>query len=94
MSCCVPTDIWRDKALLQLDSLEPELTENLRPYILHLNSPTAQQRILLQAFLDENPQDLKTWLKAPSDGSKTVQIPPYYQRLISEIMDNYLNSNN
>ncbi len=92
MSCCVPTDLWRKKALTlsKRGNLETELL--LISYIENLSRPSVQKRLLLEAFLNENDQSLFDWL-IKSDNSQNSDIPRHYRPLISEIRDNYLNSN-
>lgn len=87
MSCCVPTDIWRKKAqmLCKRGNLETELL--LNKYIDTLQSPTAQKRILLEAFLNESDQNLFKWLLDPEQAK---QAPPEYQSIIAEIRNTYI----
>lgn len=91
MSCCVPTDLWRKKALVlsKRGNIETELL--LTNYVESLSRPTPQKRLLLEAFLNENDQALFNWL-LKGEGSE-IEMPGHYQSLIREIRDNYLNSN-
>lgn len=91
MSCCVPTDLWRKKALVlsKRGNIETELL--LTSYVESLSRPTPQKRLLLEAFLNENDQTLFNWL-LKGEGSE-IEMPGHYQSLIREIRDNYLNSN-
>ncbi len=87
MSCCVPTDIWRKKAqmLCKRGNLETELL--LNKYIETLQSPTAQKRILLEAFLNESDQNLFNWLLDPEQAR---QAPSKYLGIIAEIRNTYI----
>lgn len=99
MSCCVPTELWRKKALMlsKRGNIETELL--LVNYVENLQNPTAQKRILLEAFLNENDQDLFNWLVHPRAERKSnlpdlqQSQPSKYKALINEIQDYYLNSN-
>lgn len=97
MSCCVPTELWRKKALMlsKRGNIETELL--LVKYIEDLASPTAQKRILLEQFLNENDQNLFNWLIHPDEAVNGVsdalnEVPTHYKALITEIRDYYLNS--
>ena len=92
MSCCVPTELWRKKALMmsKRGNIETELL--LINYVENLQNPSAQKRILLESFLNENDQNLFNWLIHPTDNKGNQNIPKHFTPLIKEIRHYYLNS--
>lgn len=93
MGCCVPTDFWRKKAIMlcKRGNIETELL--LIRYLEDLDNPTAQKRILLEDFLNQSDQNLFNWL-IHANYMENNEIPNHFKPLITEIRDNYLNSNN
>ena len=97
MSCCVPTDIWREKAYSALaasELKEAEVIQMIHLYIESLERPPAQKRVLLEDFLAEPDSNLRKWLEQSSSDLGKQSIPHHYKPLVAEIKDNYLNSNN
>ncbi|BBP46042.1 hypothetical protein THMIRHAS_14150 [Thiosulfatimonas sediminis] len=88
-----PFDIWRKRTLFacKRGNIETELL--LLAFIQQLNPITNDQQRLIDAFLNENEQDLFHWLIKPIKSPRLAhhsQAPQNYHGLISEIQQVYL----
>ena len=103
MSCCRPTNLW----LIKLKELNNELNQPyqtiVNEYLDSLSNvenkpkrPSVQKRLLIEALLKEDKTVLHEWLQQSvlkEAEANHTNLPKHYKPLITEIRDNYLNSN-